>query len=70
MLKNKEYTRGNRKTKKAVRRLEEAFDLGNDSQYFKANKEDKETEEMDTLQLLFQKQKEVMMDEGSDNTEW
>ena len=62
--------RGNRKAEKAVRRLEEAFDLGNDNQYFKANKEDKESEEMDTLQLLFQKQKEVMMDEGSDDTEW
>lgn len=62
--------RGNRKAEKAVRRMEEAFDLGNDNQYFKANKEEKETEEMDTLQLLFQKQKEVMMDEGSDDTEW
>lgn len=63
--------RGNRKAEKSVRRLEEVFDLGNnDEDYQSIPDEEKETEEMDTLQLLLQKQKEVMENEGSNDTEW
>jgi len=63
--------RGNRKAEKAVRRLEEVFDLGdNDEDYQSIPDEEKETEKMDTLQLLLQKQKEVIGNEGSDDTEW
>ncbi len=61
--------RGNRKAEKTVRRLEEAFDLGSGSEdYQSIPVEEKETRGMNTLQLLIQKQKEVMRDEGSDDT--
>ena len=61
--------RGNRKAEKAVRRLEEAFDLGSDNEeYQNIQDEEKETAERDTLKILFQKQKEVMLDEASDDT--
>ncbi|WP_132983062.1 Mu transposase C-terminal domain-containing protein [Tissierella praeacuta] len=63
--------RGNRKAEKAVRRLEEVFDLGNNDEGYQSTlNEEKETEEIDTLQLLFQKQKEVILDEGNDDTKW
>ncbi len=63
--------RGNRKAEKTVRRIEETFDLGNDSEENQdIQNENIDKEEMDSLQLLFQKQKEVMDDEGSNNTKW
>lgn len=62
---------GNRKAEKTVRRIEEAFNLENDNEENQDNSNEKvETEEMDALDLLFQKQKEVMNDEGSNNTKW
>lgn len=63
--------RDNRKAEKTVRRLEEVFNLGNDNEENQDILNEKiETEEMDTLDLLFQKQKEVMRDEGSNNSKW
>lgn len=63
--------RGNRKVEKAVRRLEEVFELGDDNEgYYSTPDEEEENGEMDALQLLFQKQKEVMRGEGSDDTKW
>jgi hypothetical protein len=63
--------RGNRNAEKTVRRLEEVFDLGSDNEdYQSAPDKEKETLEIDTLELLLQKQKEVMKDEGSNDTEW
>ncbi len=62
--------RGNRKAEKAARRMEETFDLEGDNEIYKNNqyKKGNETEEADAFQLLLQKQKEVMMDERSDDT--
>lgn len=66
-----ENIRENRKAEKTIRRLEEAFDLNTEKESYKSNQDkESEMEEMDALQLLFQKQKEVIMDERSDNTEW
>ncbi len=63
--------RENRKAEKAVRRLEEVFDLGSGNEDYQSTPdEEKETREMDTLELLLQKQKEVIEDEGSNDTEW
>lgn len=63
--------RENRKAEKAVRRLEEVFDLGSGNEDYRSTPdEEKETREMDTLELLLQKQKEVIEDEGSNDTEW
>ena len=63
--------RGNRKVEKAVRRLEESFELGDgDEGYYSTTDEEGENGEMDALQLLFQKQKEVIRDEESDDTKW
>jgi len=51
--------------------LEEVFDLGSDNEDYQSTPdEEKETREMDTLELLLQKQKEVIEDEGSNDTEW
>ena len=61
--------RGNRKAEKAVRRLEEAFNLGSNNEEYQSIQDEEEIAEMDTLQLLFQKQKEVMLDGASDDTE-
>ena len=56
--------RENRKAEKMIRRMEEAFDLGNSDENYQNNlDEEAETGENDTLQLLFRKQKEVMLDE-------
>jgi len=60
--------RGNRNAEKTVRRLEEVFDLGSDNEDYQSPDKEKETLEMDTLELLLKKQKEVMRDEGSDDT--
>lgn len=62
--------RGNRKIEKTARRAEEAFKLGNnegdyDSSVF--NEEDFE-EGMNTLQLLFKRQKEVLKGEEDNNS--
>jgi hypothetical protein len=62
--------RGNRKVEKTARRAEESFKLGNnegdyDSSVF--NEEDFE-EGMNTLQLLFKRQKEVLKDEEDNNS--
>lgn len=63
--------RENRKAEKMIRRMEEAFDLGNSDENYQNNlDEEAETGENDTLQLLFRKQKEVMLDERSDDTQW
>lgn len=63
--------RGNRNAEKTVRRLEEVFDLGSDNEDYQSTPDkEKETLEIDTLELLLQKQKEVMKDEGSDDTKW
>ena len=60
---------GNRKAEKVARRMEEAFDLGNSNGNNQTNlDEEVETGETDTLQLLLRKQKEVMLNEGSDDT--
>lgn len=63
--------RDNRKVEKAMRRLNEGFDLDNNNEIYIVNQnKEKEMRERDTLQLLFQKQKEVLDDEGSDDTKW
>jgi len=64
--------RGNRKIEKTARRAEEAFKLGNnkgdyDSSVF--NEADFE-DGINTLQLLFKRQKEVLKGEEDNNSEW